>query len=64
MSPTLCSNCAPLCDHCRWFDYNGDDGVYTGDGYCRRHRRPTHPDQACDDYHCKNVPVDPSKPPA
>jgi hypothetical protein len=47
--------CDPACDFCEHYDFNGDeDGVYTGDGWCRLHKRPEDPDSYCEDYLCKH----------
>lgn len=45
-----------LCDHCRYFDFNGDqDGAYTDEGRCEHpdHPRPSEPFDRCDDFQCK-----------
>lgn len=48
------SICHPLCDFCEWFDFNADeDGAYTGDGWCRLHKRPMDPFDACADFECR-----------
>lgn len=55
--PTMCSDkpgaCFVICDHCSHFDFNGDkSGCYTGEGYCRFHKRPADPCEGCNDYLC------------
>ncbi|MBS0583319.1 MAG: hypothetical protein JSS42_09490 [Proteobacteria bacterium] len=52
-----CKTClGAICDHCKWFDYNGDeDGCYTGDGYCRLHKKETDPLGACAGYECRTL---------
>jgi hypothetical protein len=41
------------CDFCRYFDFNGKDGVYTGEGKCNKHEEESDPGGVCDDFHCK-----------
>ena len=52
----LCKNCEPIaccCDFCKYYDFNADkQGMYTGDGYCRKHKRQADPAEVCDDFHC------------
>jgi len=52
----LCPDCDPraiCCDHCAYFEFNGDsEGRYTGNGYCRLHKRAEDPGSECEDYHC------------
>jgi len=52
----LCPNCDErglCCDHCAYFQFNGDEqGRYTGDGWCRLHKRPEDPAGLCDEYFC------------
>ena len=45
-------SCVPICDHCEYYDFNGDDGVYVGDGYCRKHNEPSEPYMECTDFKC------------
>jgi hypothetical protein len=54
---TYCGTClGTMCDFCIWHDYNGDeDGVYTGDGYCRLHKRDADPGDGCDSFHCRSA---------
>jgi hypothetical protein len=54
---TFCPTCiAAACDHCRWYDFNGDEGAcYTGDGWCRRHGCPSDPTDECGDFHCNSA---------
>lgn len=55
----LCKDCHPratCCDFCIHFDFNADEnGSYTDDGYCRLHKKPSDPDDGCDDFHCEHV---------
>ena len=52
----LCPNCderALCCDHCAYFQFNGDEsGAYTGNGHCRLHKRAEDPGSFCDEYFC------------
>lgn len=48
-----CEDMGPVCDYCTHFDYNGtQDGVYTGNGFCRNGNKPTEPEFGCDDFEC------------
>ena len=53
---TLCPDCDPrgiCCDHCAYYNFNGNDqGQYTGNGYCRLHKRTEDPGSGCQDYFC------------
>jgi len=53
---TLCPDCDPrgiCCDHCAYYNFNGNDqGQYTGNGYCRLHKRTEDPGSECQDYFC------------
>ncbi len=53
---TLCPDCDPrgiCCDHCAYYNFNGNDqGQYTGNGYCRLHKRTEDPGSECEDYFC------------
>lgn len=55
----MTNNCEqyPLvcCDFCKSFDFNGnEEGLYTGDGYCTKHKEDKGPgDGVCDDYYCE-----------
>jgi len=55
----LCPDCdarALCCDHCAYYQFNGDEqGRYTGNGWCRRHKRPEDPGRLCDDYFCFQI---------
>lgn len=47
--------CPPICDSCRFYNFNGDeDGAYTGAGRCEHPRHPRHsePYDACGDFDC------------
>ena len=60
MTAVLCPDCDPIyyavCDFCRYYDFNGTkDGKYTGNGWCRFHKRQEDPGSGCDDFHCENV---------
>ena len=51
----LCNekNCAPLCDFCKFYDFNGNkDGAYTGNGYCNKHDKKRDPEDECDEFEC------------
>lgn len=52
----FCANCdarTACCDHCAYYQFNGDEqGRYTGEGLCRKHKRAEEPDSLCDDYFC------------
>lgn len=48
-----CDTClGEICDFCVWYDFNGEEGGYSGDGYCRRWKAPRDPDDGCAEYHC------------
>jgi hypothetical protein len=49
-----CETCiAAICDHCKWYDFNGDEaGCYSGAGYCRFWREPRDPLDECEHYEC------------
>ena len=51
---TLCStDCTPICDSCKYYNFNGDDeGRYTGDGRCILHNNASEPYDACEDFYC------------
>lgn len=59
--------CFDCCDSCRFYDFNGkryklltpDDrwvAVYTGDGWCHKHREERDPGSTCQNFWCQNVP--------
>jgi hypothetical protein len=49
----MCSACdRPVCDLCIWYAFNGDDCVYTGDGFCRINGQPRDPDDGCENFVC------------
>jgi hypothetical protein len=52
----LCNECdsrALCCDFCAYYQFNGDEqGRYTGDGWCRLHKREEDPASLCDDFFC------------
>jgi Zn-finger nucleic acid-binding protein len=54
----LCPNCDPvgdICDFCVHYDFNpGRDGVYTDNGWCRKHKQPKQPEDGCDDFNCED----------
>lgn len=58
----LCPKCDPraiCCDHCAYFDFNGDaEGHYTDNGWCRLHNRSEWPGGECEEYVCSHLPVD------
>ena len=51
---TLCDlDCIPLCDFCKYYNFNGDDeGCYTEDGWCTLHNKPSEPIDECEDFYC------------
>jgi hypothetical protein len=55
----LCPDCdtrALCCDHCAFYQFNGDEhGRYTGNGWCRLHKRSEDPGSLCDDYFCFQI---------
>lgn len=53
----FCDSCLDaICDFCTWYDFNGDEeGMYTGNGYCRFHLEYRDPTDACGDFHCRNA---------
>jgi hypothetical protein len=56
MSAVFCSiqDCVEVCDFCRYFDYNGAQAIYIGNGACWHpdHIEPCDPGDGCDDFHC------------
>jgi hypothetical protein len=49
------ATCAPVCDTCIHYAFNGDaTGAYTGDGRCEHpeHPRQSDPENACADFSC------------
>jgi hypothetical protein len=44
-----------LCDLCRHYAFNGDDGVYTGDGRCMLRDEPRDPDDSCGYFECWKI---------
>ena len=52
----LCPECdsrAICCDHCSYFEFNGDaEGCYTDNGWCRFHKRKEWPGGGCEEYVC------------
>lgn len=58
--PTLCSDnpgaCFIICDFCAHYDFNGDpSGAYTGDGWCRFHKKDQDPCGGCSDFFCFEI---------
>lgn len=54
MSKCCDDECKPICDFCRYYNFNpGIGGVYTGDGYCVFHEIIKEPCDFCDDYICE-----------
>lgn len=55
----LCPKCEPralCCDFCAYYQFNGDEqGRYTGEGWCRLHKREEDPASLCDDYFCFEI---------
>jgi len=55
----FCNECVgevgACCDFCKHYDFNGEDGIYTGNGHCRKHNRREDPGGACDDFHCEKA---------
>lgn len=53
---TLCSICSPewpwVCDFCKHYAFNGDDGVYVDKGCCRLHGLPSDPSDGCEYFYC------------
>lgn len=51
---TLCSSgCIPICDSCKYYNFNGDDkGRYTGSGWCALRNEPSEPHDYCEDFYC------------
>jgi hypothetical protein len=46
--------CIPICDFCRFYNFNAEQGAYTGDGRCGHpeHPRPSEPFDGCADFEC------------
>lgn len=58
----LCySDCVPLCDNCRMFNYNGygkvgeySNAIYVGNGYCVFHEKKVDPEDECFFFICRH----------
>ena len=56
--PTFCTDCidnATVCDFCKYYDFNPANDKhksYTGNGYCRFHKRKSDPEDGCEDFYC------------
>lgn len=53
----FCENCiGEICDHCRWYDFDGDkEGGHRRNGYCRLHKEAQDPDYPCLQFYCRNA---------
>ena len=51
---TKCSKCTPVpvCDFCKYYDFNGENMVYTDNGRCNKHNERKDPEEGCNDFHC------------
>lgn len=55
----FCSDCVgedgACCDFCFHYKFNaGENGVYTGNGYCKYHKENFDPYDICDNFKCKH----------
>jgi hypothetical protein len=55
-----CDKCVDdpvCCDFCVFFDFNEDNqGAYTGNGWCWKHKTHEDPENLCDDFYCFEAP--------
>lgn len=42
------------CDFCKFYDFNGNDGMYSGEGYCYQHAANRDPEEMCNYFQCKD----------
>ena len=57
-----CEGTGAVCDFCLFYDYSGTDlviegitykgALYTGNGYCRLHKKQKDPGEGCNDFIC------------
>ncbi len=48
--------CFPICDFCKFFDFNGDEnGTYINLGCCNFHKENRDPTSQCDEFICMNI---------
>ena len=55
-------SCEPVCNHCRHYEFNGDEnGAYVNAGRCEHPDHPcaSEPDQSCPDFSCRTCPKAP-----
>jgi len=64
---TCSEECRPICDFCRFFNYNGygeahgfENAIYVGNGYCVFYEHPVDPEDGyeCQDFICTNYKVE------
>jgi len=49
----FCDDCdIAICDFCKYYDFNGNNGCYMGEGYCNFHKQKRDPNEQCEDFHC------------
>lgn len=52
---TILATCTPICNHCRHYNFNGDEaGAYVNDGRCDHpdHPHASEPHDNCPDFSC------------
>ncbi len=42
-----------VCDFCAYYDFNGEDGMYVGKGFCNKHVQQKDPEDFCDSFICE-----------
>lgn len=47
-------DCPVVCDFCIWYSFNGDNGTFTGDGYCTINGLARKPEDFCEMFICGN----------
>jgi len=45
-------DCLPCCDYCEYYIFNGENGVYTEEGWCWKHSCRAEPDEECNEFVC------------
>lgn len=52
-----CDEYIELCDFCRYYNFNGVNGVYVDKGYCNLLKIKKDPIDECSEFHCNLVVV-------